>query len=111
MCCDGYVHKEEGLAQAAELFKVLGHESRLWLVRLLESHPMTVGELTEATAMSQPLVSQHLKTLRQAGLVTTDRQGKAVTYSLADEHVTHVVADALVHVNEPNDEPASAPRL
>lgn len=89
---------------------MLGHESRLWLVRLLGSRPMTVGELAEVTRMSQPLVSQHLKTRRQAGLVAADRHGKAVTYRLADEHVTHVVADALVHVNEPTDEQPSTPR-
>lgn len=97
--------KDDGLNRAAELFKVLGNESRLWLVRLLASEPMTVGTLTETTGMSQPLVSQHLRTLRQAGLVTTIRNGEAVTYVLADEHVSHVVADALVHVQEPTPEP------
>ena len=95
------MHKEEGLEDAAELFKVLGNESRLWLIRLLGKEPRTVGALTEVTGMSQPLVSQHLRTLRQAGLVTATRQGKAVIYTLADEHVIHIVADALVHVQEP----------
>lgn len=108
--CDGGVHKEDGLDRAAELFKVLGNESRLWLVRLLGSEPMTVGALIEATGMSQPLVSQHLRTLRQAGLVTATRNGKAVTYVLADEHVCHVVADALVHVQEPAPEPEGRTR-
>lgn len=97
---DRDVHPEDGLERAAELFKVLGNESRLWLVRLLGDSPRTVGELTETTGMSQPLVSQHLRTLRQADLVTATRHGKTVTYALADEHVTHVVADALVHVQE-----------
>lgn len=98
--------KENGLGLAAELFKVLGNESRLWLVRLLGGEPMTVSALTEATGMSQPLVSQHLRSLRQAGLVTAERRGKEMSYALADEHVTHVVTDALVHVQEPvsNDE-------
>ncbi|GAA1530698.1 MAG: ArsR/SmtB family transcription factor [Brevibacterium aurantiacum] len=95
------MHKENGLDRAAQLFKVLGNESRLWLVRALGNEPMTVGALTDLTGMSQPLVSQHLKTLRQTGLVTANRRGKAVTYGLADEHVAHVVADALVHVQEP----------
>lgn len=93
--------KENGLGRAAELFKVLGNESRLWLVRLLGGEPMTVSALIDATGMSQPLVSQHLRSLRQAGLVTSDRRGKEMTYALADEHVAHVVADALVHVQEP----------
>ena len=53
--------------------------------------------------MSQALVSQHLRTLRQGGLVTATRHGKEVTYRVADRHVTHVVADALVHVREEPD--------
>lgn len=95
------MRKEEGLEQAAQLFKVLGSESRLWLVRLIGETPRSVGDLTDVTEMSQPLVSQHLRTLRQVGLVTTTRQGREVTYHLADAHVSHVIADALVHVQEP----------
>ncbi len=93
--------KEPGLADAAQLFKVLGSESRLWLLRLIEQDPRTVGALTDATQMTQPLVSQHLRTLRQAGLVDSTRHGKEITYRLADEHVAHVIADALIHVGEP----------
>lgn len=92
---------EAGLASAAQLFKVLGSESRLWLLRLLDDAPRTVGALTEATGMSQPLISQHLRTLRQAGLVSAERSGKEVTYRVADHHVSHVVSDALAHVHEP----------
>lgn len=91
-----------GLAETAQLFKVLGNESRLRLVRLLAEHPRTVGALSELTGMSQPLVSQHLRTLRQSELVTANRHGKEVTYRVADEHVTHVIEDAFVHVQEPS---------
>lgn len=92
-----------GLAAAAQLFKVLGSESRLWLLHLLGQQPSSVGALTEATGMSQPLVSQHLRNLRHSGLVTTTRQGKEVIYRLADVHVSHVIADALAHVQEPTE--------
>lgn len=90
-----------GLSEAAQLFKVLGHESRLLLLHLLGEEPMSVGSLTDATDMSQPLVSQHLRTLRSSGLVTTTRQGKEIIYRVADTHVSHVIADALTHVQEP----------
>ena len=50
--------------------------------------------------MSQPLVSQHLRTLRQAGLVATVRSGKEVVYHLADQHVANLIADALAHAQE-----------
>lgn len=98
---------EPGLAEAAQLFKVLGSESRLWLLRLIGAEARSVGSLVEATGMSQPLVSQHLRTLRQAGLVSARRAGKEITYHLADLHVAHVVEDALVHVQEPSS-PRSA---
>lgn len=94
------VRKEAGLDRAAELFKVLGHESRLWLLRLLEVEESSVGTLAEATGMAQPLVSQHLRTLRLAGLVTSSRAGKEVIYRLADSHVAHVIADAIAHALE-----------
>ncbi|MFV0374740.1 ArsR/SmtB family transcription factor [Microbacterium sp.] len=91
---------EPGLTEAAQLFKVLGSESRLGLLRLIGDRPRTVGMLVDATGMSQPLVSQHLRMLRQAGLVSADRNGKEITYTLADRHVSHVIEDALVHVQE-----------
>ncbi|MFC0646677.1 ArsR/SmtB family transcription factor [Cellulomonas phragmiteti] len=95
------MHGQPGLHAAAELFKVLGHESRLTLLLLLATEPRTVGALVAATGSTQPLVSQHLRTLRQSGLVTATRHGREVTYRVTDEHVTHVVTDALAHVTEP----------
>ncbi|RUR03542.1 ArsR/SmtB family transcription factor [Labedella endophytica] len=94
------MHEEPGLAAAAQLFKVLGSESRLGLLRVLGDESRTVGALADTTGMSQPLVSQHLRLLRQIGLVTATRNGKEVSYSVADVHVTHVIADALAHVQE-----------
>ncbi len=91
---------EPGLQEAAQFFKVLGNESRLLLLRTLEKEPSTVGGLVDKTGMSQPLVSQHLRSLRQVGLVDSNRQGKEVVYTLSDLHVAHVVDDALIHVQE-----------
>lgn len=96
--------KIAGLDAASELFKVLGNESRLALVWLLSTGPLTVGALADEAGLSQPLVSQHLRTLRQAGLVTSEREGKEIRYALADQHVAHVVLDAITHVQEPNEQ-------
>ncbi|MFJ4037480.1 ArsR/SmtB family transcription factor [Microbacterium sp. NPDC090007] len=96
--------KIAGLDEAAELFKALGSESRLALVWLLSREPLTVSALVDRSGLSQPLVSQHLRTLRAAGLVSSEREGKEVRYSLADQHVAHVVLDAIAHVQEPTDQ-------
>lgn len=97
----GHMDTTPELAAAAQLFKILGSEARLSLLHVVAQEPHTVGALVEATGLSQPLVSQHLQTLRHAGLVTSSRNGKEVTYQLADLHVSHVIADALIHVQEP----------
>lgn len=96
----GVVETEAGLEATAALFKVLGSESRLFLLRLLAAEPATVTVLTVRSGMSQPLVSQHLKTLRHAGIVAVSRTGREAEYQLADHHIAHVVDDAIAHVLE-----------
>jgi DNA-binding transcriptional ArsR family regulator len=91
---------ENGLTETASLFKVLGSESRLGLLRMLVAEPMTVGVLSTRSGLSQPLVSQHLRTLRQANIVTVTRTGREATYQLADHHIAHVIEDAITHVRE-----------
>ena len=57
-------------------------------------------ELGDRLGMSQPLGSSHLRVLRSARLVGVQRQGRAAVYSLADQHVAHIVADAVQHSSE-----------
>jgi ArsR family transcriptional regulator, zinc-responsive transcriptional repressor len=85
---------------AAALLKALVAPMRLALVDLLSDAPRCVHELVGALDAPQPLVSQHLKVLRSAGLVATTRRGREVVYRLADDHVAHVVADAVAHARE-----------
>lgn len=90
----------QSLRAAADLFKALGHESRLQLLRLVEDEPQSVGALAEAMGMSQPLVSQHLARLRRERLVAAERRGREVLYRLEDRHVAHVIGDAIAHAAE-----------
>jgi ArsR family transcriptional regulator, zinc-responsive transcriptional repressor len=85
---------------AAALLKALVAPMRLALVDLLSDAPRCVHELVGALDAPQPLVSQHLKVLRSAGLVATTRRGREVVYRLADDHVSHVVRDAVAHARE-----------
>lgn len=85
---------------AGELLRVLSAPVRLAIVAELAEQPRFVHELVELLGMSQPLVSSHLRVLRGAGLVAVERQGRAAAYTLADQHVAHIVADAVQHSSE-----------
>ena len=85
---------------AGELLKALAAPGRLAIVMELAEQPRFVHELVERLGMSQPLVSQHLRVLRAARLVGVERQGREAAYSLADQHVAHIVADAVQHSRE-----------
>lgn len=91
------------LGAAAELFKLLGSRSRLELLVLLSEGERTVTDLVQESGLPQPLVSQHLRTLRQGHLVAVEREGRHAVYRLADEHVVHVLADAVAHSHEPTE--------
>jgi ArsR family transcriptional regulator len=70
-------------ARSAALFQALSDEKRLRILSLLGAGEHCVCELTEALDLPQSLLSFHLKTLRDAGLVTDRREGRWVYYALA----------------------------
>jgi DNA-binding transcriptional ArsR family regulator len=85
---------------ASKLLKVLSAPARLAIVVALDERPRVVRELVDRLDMSQPLVSQHLRILRDARVVTVERRGRDALYSLIDHHVVHIVADAVHHSEE-----------
>ncbi len=94
------MNEDKLLAETARMFRVLGNESRLLLLSLVSHENRPVSALAEAAKMSQPLTSQHLRILRDAGLLEADRRGKEVIYQISDCHVEHVVRDAIAHARE-----------
>ena len=94
------------LQAAADLFKALASPSRLGLLCFLADGPLTVGRLVERSGLSQPLVSQHLRTLREAGLVAYTRSGRETWYAMSDVHVSHLVETVITHVREEDVPPA-----
>lgn len=66
----------------AESFKVLSVESRIKIIELLKAGPLSVNTIAEALGISQSAVSQHLRLLKQAGLVADERRGYHIYYSL-----------------------------
>jgi DNA-binding transcriptional ArsR family regulator len=73
---------------------------RLGIVRELSGGGKYVHELVTALGVSQPLVSQHLRVLRGSRIVTARRQARETQYSLTDDHVAHIVLDAIRHAQE-----------
>lgn len=104
----------EDYEDVSELFRALSSPVRIALVSLLTDGEMCVHELVDSLGLPQPLVSQHLRILRDADLVTRTRRGREVAYVLSDEHVAHIVSDARSHTGETtkdgsDDDPHDAP--
>lgn len=77
--------------KAEPLFVALGDPNRQQIVvQLLQTHKLSVNAITDATPLSRPAVSHHLKILAQAGLVSVERNGTQRLYHLSDESITQV---------------------
>lgn len=79
---------EEHAKELAELLGMLANPNRLMILCALMEHPMTVGELGKRiNTISQPALSQHLRVLQKAGIISNQKNGLYVTYSLEDERI------------------------
>jgi DNA-binding transcriptional ArsR family regulator len=91
---------DDGFEAAGELLRALAAPLRVGIVTNLASGPLCVHELVTALGAPQPLVSQHLRVLRGAGVVRGSRHGREITYALTDDYIAHIVADAVSHAKE-----------
>ncbi|MBI2701266.1 MULTISPECIES: ArsR/SmtB family transcription factor [Mycobacterium] len=93
----------EILDAAGELLRALAAPVRIAIVLQLRESQRCVHELVDALGVPQPLVSQHLKILKAAGVVSGERSGREVLYRLADHHLAHIVVDAVAHAGEDDE--------
>lgn len=70
------------LDEISQVLKLLGDKTRLTMMKLLEKQECCVCELVEIFKTSQPSVSQHLRKLKDAGLVKENRKGQWIFYSI-----------------------------
>lgn len=75
----------------AEICAGLADPNRILILYALSHGPRNVTELCNELNMSQPLVSRHLKVLRERGMVTTERRGTVIIYSLGDMKVVEAL--------------------
>ena len=88
------------LVAAGDLLRALAAPVRIAIVLLLRESPRCVHQLVEELAVAQPLISQHLRVLKSTGVVYGERRGREVVYRLVDEHLAHIVIDAVTHAGE-----------
>jgi DNA-binding transcriptional ArsR family regulator len=70
------------------LFQTLADINRLRIIYFLGQEERSVNEVVKALKLSQPLVSHHLKVLKQVSIVNTTREGPFVLYRLSDKKLT-----------------------
>ena len=102
---------DEQLYDLAELFKIFGDSTRVLfkifgdstrvkiLYALLESE-LCVCDIAKLMEVTQSAVSHQLRVLKNSKLVKFRREGKTVYYSLADDHVIHILAQGMEHILE-----------
>ena len=92
------VTNAEGVQLQAKLFRGFGDPARLNILQVLRKSPMTVTEIVASTGMSQSNTSNHLRCLRECGLVAAEQQGKYALYRLSDDRVGDllVMAESLL---------------
>ena len=84
--------------QVAETMQALATPSRLRILACLHEGPRSVSEISAVVGMDGSAVSHQLRILRHLGLVTGEREGRRVNYSLYDHHVAQLLEQAMSHV-------------
>ncbi len=84
--------------EVAETMQALATPSRVRILTRLRQSPCSVNELAADVQLEPSAVSHQLRLLRHLGLVTGRRDGNRVIYSLHDDHVGDLVAQAIYHV-------------
>ncbi|NRR29252.1 winged helix-turn-helix transcriptional regulator [Oxalobacteraceae bacterium] len=96
-----YPESDPAIAELADLFHLLGDPTRLRIVLACLRTPIAVSDIAASLQLSGSLVSHHLRLLRAARIVKSERQGKQVFYTAADAHISDVLSDMLEHIAEP----------
>ena len=81
----------------AQTMQALAAPSRVRILSRLAAGPCSVTALAHDVGMGQPAVSQQLRVLRYLGLVVGTRDGRRIVYSLHDDHVRALLAEAISH--------------
>lgn len=81
-CCSSRSTESKNISTVVSLLKLVAEENRLKLLCILRKGSHCVCEMMEHVNLSQSLISHHLKDLKDAGIVTDEKKGLRVYYSL-----------------------------
>ncbi len=83
----------EKLETSSEILRAISHPLRLQILEFIDQNDLiNVNKIYNTLKLEQSITSQHLRILRKAGLVQTERDGKFIHYSIDYEKVKHAVA-------------------
>ncbi len=91
---------DEEQTRLAELFRMFGDPTRLRILAALGVADLCVCDIATLLGMTVSAISHQLRLLKSAGLVIGRRDGKAMVYALADDHVRIMMQNGLDHVRE-----------
>lgn len=86
------------------LFKALSHPVRRRIIEMLRTGPMTSGDIAAAFDMSWPTVTGHLNALKEANLVSPEREGTSIRYRLEISAVEEALAFLLAMTGTGRDQ-------
>ena len=86
--------------EMATLFKMFADPTRLKIMNVLLNNELNVCEIAYLLNMTHSAISHQLATLKLSNLVKSNKKGKEVYYSLADEHISSILAIGKEHVEE-----------
>ena len=89
-----------GAGELAELFKMFADSTRIKILYDLFDGEKNVSEICEDIEMNQSAVSHQLKALKTGKLIKSRREGKAIYYSLDDDHVKTIIEMGKEHIGE-----------
>lgn len=90
-----YIHSEQTISKASEIFKILSDNTRLKIIISLKKNELCVSQICEIIGISQSAISHQLSILKKLNLVKNKRIGKQIYYSLDDKHVIDIISNCL----------------
>jgi DNA-binding transcriptional ArsR family regulator len=81
----------DDLKKLQQIFQTLSDYNRLGIIKFICKKESSVGEIVKAIKLSQPLVSHHLRILKESGILETKRNGAFIYYFIRDQRILDAI--------------------